>query len=643
MPKTLQLRRGSTSTLSGITPAAGELLVDTDKNTVTVGNGSTAGGNPLATNSQLGAAFGQANAAFGVANTNTTNIATIQGVDNTQNTNITTATTNAQAAFDAANTKLSSSGGTISGNLTVSQDLSVTGNLFIAGNTTSITANNISINDPLIYIAQGNPANLNDLGLVGHFTSDHYQHTGIVRDHSDGSWKFFSNVSTEPTSTVNFAEANTIYDSIKVGGITSPTATINGVELGAYSTAAYGKANSANVLAQAAFGVANTATTNITTIQGVDNTQNTSITAAFNAANGAVAVNTTQNTSITAAFAQANAAFSAANTKGTGTVTSVATGTGLTGGTITSTGTISLATTSVSSGSYTNTNLTVDSYGRITSASNGDPTDSVARNNANLAFGRANAAFAVANTINGDFLSLTTGGSVGGSIRVTSGGLLSVNGVYTSSTFQTGNWLGDGIIMDYTTGTGRFTVGASDGFAFRNNLDSGSPSTLVSITNGGDLTAVGNVALSNVLTMPGFQTYTGTITLGANTNQQLVDTANTLVWGSSKYRMNLTDGTNVQYLEVLALNKGSGPLVIANTYSSTPLVSAYAVAVSGNNTLMFLLSPLSSANTVTAQYVKELIAVPPAAIAASLLPTDLNTGTTSVDLNASASGIDLNT
>jgi hypothetical protein len=61
MPKTLQLRRGTTAEITANTPASGELFVDTDKKTVTVGDGSTAGGTILARNDRVSHVYDTAN------------------------------------------------------------------------------------------------------------------------------------------------------------------------------------------------------------------------------------------------------------------------------------------------------------------------------------------------------------------------------------------------------------------------------------------------------------------------------------------------------------------------------------------------------------------------------------------------------
>ena len=112
-------------------------------------------------------------------------------------------------------TRASSTAFSVNGNLIVN------GNLFINGNTTTINSNNLTVNDSMIYLAEENPADSLDIGFTAHIVNPTLNHTGFVRDATDGIWKLFSNVTTQPSNTVDFTGA--IYSNILVGNVLART------------------------------------------------------------------------------------------------------------------------------------------------------------------------------------------------------------------------------------------------------------------------------------------------------------------------------------------------------------------------------------------------------------------------------------
>jgi len=127
----------------------------------------------------------------------------------------------------------SSQGLVLTGNITASQgtfngNVTIQGNLFVNGNLTTINANNLIVNDSMIYLADDNPADILDIGIVSSFTDAvRYQHTGFVRDATDGTWKLFANVVAEPTTTVDFTNAN--YSNLRIGSLTATVITSTGL------------------------------------------------------------------------------------------------------------------------------------------------------------------------------------------------------------------------------------------------------------------------------------------------------------------------------------------------------------------------------------------------------------------------------
>jgi hypothetical protein len=222
--------------------------VDTQDNAITTAwtaNAATQAASIRALDANLGTATTNITTLFSNAATQATSINTINANLGTATTSITTLFSNAgsqqtqiNSLATGANANVAAylptySGSlnslstlTTSGNATVGGTLNVTGNLNVSGTTTTFSSNNVSIADALLYLADGNTGDVLDIGLVSAFTNPGYQHTGLVRDASDGVWKLFANVVAEPTTTVNFTFAN--YSPLRIGALTATSGTYSG-------------------------------------------------------------------------------------------------------------------------------------------------------------------------------------------------------------------------------------------------------------------------------------------------------------------------------------------------------------------------------------------------------------------------------
>jgi hypothetical protein len=185
----------------------------------------------------------------------------------------------AAAAFNKANT-----GGTFSG------DVTVTGNLVVNGSTTTVNTATVTTNDPLIKLANNNTVSDSvDIGFYGTYNSAGQKYAGLVRQ-AGSDFFLFKNLTTEPTATLpsgSRTEANTgtLFANV-IGTITS-----GGYNLLNFSQSAFNTANGANGLAAGAYNQANTNAINISIGNGINATQNTRL-------NSLETINTNQNTSI---------------------------------------------------------------------------------------------------------------------------------------------------------------------------------------------------------------------------------------------------------------------------------------------------------------------------------------------------------
>ena len=246
-------------------------------------------------------------------------------VNSTQNTNITNANAKAQAAFDKANTAITTSGGSIIGSLNVSQNLTVTGNLSVLGTTTSINTEQYEIVDPMIKLGIGNyVTDQIDIGFAGHYNDGANAHTGLFRDFATKDYYLFQGYTPELSGNNNvdishasFSTANLVA-SLK-GNVIATTITIGGRDQSSVDSTQNTNITHVDNKAQAAFSSANTNATNLTNFTelftGIEVSQNNRISTAENYVQSAF-------DKANAANSLAQAAYNQANTGGGGSASS---------------------------------------------------------------------------------------------------------------------------------------------------------------------------------------------------------------------------------------------------------------------------------------------------------------------------------
>jgi hypothetical protein len=220
------------------------------------------------------------------------------------------AETIAIAAYANSNTKLSTSGGTITG------DLAIVGNISVSGNTSYISVQNYRVDDPLIYLAGNNYiSDIVDIGFIANYVNatSANVHTGFLRNHEDKEYYLFYGYDQEPVNNHVDVNGNNFTIAVLNADLKTSNLVLGGQNTIVWIRSSYDQANVAtaaaiagNITANAAYNAANGAFLNSNAAFDAANAGFITANAGFGAANAAFL-----NSNV--AFNAANASFNAAN------------------------------------------------------------------------------------------------------------------------------------------------------------------------------------------------------------------------------------------------------------------------------------------------------------------------------------------
>jgi hypothetical protein len=158
------------------------------------------------------------------AQPNITSVGTLSSLSVTGN--VTGGNIETSGTANVGTLSVTTGGASITGLVNITGDIGVTGNFNVSGNLNYQNVTDLVVGDPLIYLAANSVGDTEDIGIVGNYNDGGYAHTGLARDHTDNTWKFFSNVQAEPTTSIDWANAS--YPSVKTGNLFSANITGTG-------------------------------------------------------------------------------------------------------------------------------------------------------------------------------------------------------------------------------------------------------------------------------------------------------------------------------------------------------------------------------------------------------------------------------
>ena len=207
-----------------------------------------------------------------------------------------------------ANTKVSSSGGTITGSL------SITGNLTVSGNTNFVSVSNFLVDDPLIYLAaNNNVSDIVDIGFIGSYANATGANvfTGLYREHADKMYYLFQGYDRVPANNHLGALSNNMTLAVLNADVRTSNLFLFGANAQQFIISAFAQANAAPGIANTyATAVGTSGNTFASSVGVAANTYATSVGTSGNAY--ATSVGTSGNSFTITVFNTANIALATA-------------------------------------------------------------------------------------------------------------------------------------------------------------------------------------------------------------------------------------------------------------------------------------------------------------------------------------------